>query len=205
VATAIEGNVLSSLSGSGTAAGSCDKEAGTCSFTVTGNGGVTAEFASANTIDQETENVHGEVPETTSLTTGCAGDVDLGIFLPGVENRYWKVCNLAVTSTGEESELRAADETGIGAEGHLTQEAGKTYNLAEPLEMTAESTIPLNGVPNGGLEPLDSGAVTLMSYPTPVSADSVDAEFSQWIRTHDPLHTGVYSKQITLTLEQTEP
>ena len=200
VATPAEGKVLSSLIGPG-----CDKEAGTCSITVTGNVAVSAEFASANTIAQQVENVHGEVPETTELATSCANDVDLGIFTPGVENRYWEICNLTVTSTGEESELRAKDETGKGLEGHLTQEAGKIYNLAEPLEMTAESTIPLNGVPNGGLEPLNAGGVTLMSYATPVSKDNVAAEFSQWIREHDPLHTGVYSKQITLTLEQTEP
>gem|GEM_PF-3719733 len=199
-------NVLSSLTGSGSLAGTCNKETGSCAKTaIIAPSGVSAVFAGAKTVAQQVENVHGEVPETTELATSCGNDVDLGIFTPGLENRYWYVCNLTITSTGEESELRAKDETGVGAEGHLTQIAGKTYNLPEPLEMTAESTIPLNGVPNGGLEPLDAGGVTLMSYPTPVSADSVDAEFSQWIRTHDPLHTGVYSKEITLTLEQTEP
>lgn len=204
-ATPAASNVLASLTGSGSAAGSCDKEAGTCEFAVGADSGVIAVFAGAETIAQQIENVHGEVPETTELATTCGNDIDLGIFTPGEEQRYWEVCNLTVTATGEVNELRAEDLTGKGEEGHLTQEAGTTYNLPEPLEISSESTIPLNGADTGGLKPLDEGGVTLMSYPTPVSKDNVEVEFSQWIREHDPLHTGVYSKQITLTLEQTTP
>ena len=205
VAAPLPGNLLESLTGSGSAGGCAGSP---CSFTIEEESGVSAVFVSANIIAQQVENVHGEVLETTELATDCANDVDLGIFTPGIENhRYWKDCNLTVTSTGEETTLTAADETGFGKEGHLSQEPKPAivFNLPEPLEMTAESTIPLNGVPNGELEPLNAGAVTLMTYPTPVNKDNVKTEFSQWIMEHDPLHTGVYSKEITLTLKQTTP
>jgi hypothetical protein len=45
--------------------------------------------------------------------------------------------------------------------------------------------------------------LTLLSYAVPVNYDHVTLEFSQLIKKHDPLHTGEYSKTITLTLEQT--
>jgi hypothetical protein len=44
-----------------------------------------------------------------------------------------------------------------------------------------------------------------LTYATPVSADGVEVEFNQPIKKHDPLHTGVYSKTITVTLLQTKP
>ena len=44
-----------------------------------------------------------------------------------------------------------------------------------------------------------------MDWAVPVSKDAVGIGFRQPIGEHDPLHTGVYAKTITLTLEQTKP
>jgi hypothetical protein len=198
---------LKALSGSGSAASNCNLGAGTCTFTIKANSEVSAEFASAAIRATQEPKVWGEVPQTTTLEATCPKEVYLGKFIPNLhhDETYAKTCGLTVTATGMKNVLTAADKTGeaVGRLGHLVQ---PSYSLAQPLETKATDTEGLGGISGTGgiLAPLSS-PVTLLSYATPVNDDAVTLEFSQLIRQHDPLHTGVYSKVVTLTLEQTEP
>lgn len=206
VASAAEGYTLKSLTGTGSAAGTCNAETGNCEFEITENSGVSASFVTAATIATQEENVHGEVPETTSLSTSCEGDVDLGLFIPGEEKDYEGTCILTATSTGQETELTASDETGVDT-GYLTQKLNPVpfpYSLANPLQTKAVNTGGLGGAVGGAFAPLTS-PVSLLTFTEPVSADVVTLDFKQHIGKNDPLHTGVYAKTITLTLEQTTP
>jgi hypothetical protein len=196
--------LLASLTGSGSAAGKCNVGTETCAFEIKADSEVVAEFVAGAIQDTQTANVHGEVPQTTTLESEC-GDVDLGFFEPNLQHdeTYAKTCGLIVTSTGAASELTAADESGeeAGRLGHLVQ---PEYALDEPLETMATDNDELGGTSgtSGELAPLTS-PVTLLTYGVPVNFDHVTLEFSQLIKQHDPLHTGEYSKTITLTLKQT--
>jgi hypothetical protein len=183
---------LSNLTGTGSAAGHCNKGTGVCEFAIKAASKVTAEFTSAGTKDEATGNVHGEVPATTTLESEC-GDVNLGLFLPGVSQNYEQTCLVTATSTGAETQLRAADE---GAhQGFLENtNSGGPYYLANALETKA----------TGSYAALTS-PVTLLTYLAPVTKETVTVHFKQHIGEHDPLRTGVYAKTITLTLEQTHP
>jgi Divergent InlB B-repeat domain len=166
--------------------------------------------------------VYGEVPETTTLnSSGCDSGVNLSHFLPGVEYNYPGTCTVYVTATGEENTLTASDESKT-CPGHLTQEPTHPYSLANALEVEAEDTEGLGGKSLPGPEPLGTNPATfsenpytypcnssstpveVLTYQTPVSEDDVLVTFNQPIETHDPLHTGRYSKVITLTLLQTK-
>ena len=216
-------NSVASLTGSNSASG-CSiagvgpEEAATCEFDITANSEVTAEFVAAESVESHPANVHGLVPQTTTLEftedgegNTCA-DVDLGTFWPNLQldETYAKQCGLIVTASGEENVLSAADGTeGAPHRGHLKNDGGPgptTYWLAQPLETQAEGEAGLEfpGTGGGTLQPLTSPFVTLLTYGGPVNSDHVSLEFSQLIKEHDALHTGEYSKQITLTLEQTQ-
>jgi hypothetical protein len=190
---------LVSLVGTGSAGGAaCEAESettGSCHFTIEADSEVTATFEPAGTKAQvEVETVNGKVPITTSLEGGCGEEgVYLGEFLPGVNANYVNNCSVVATSTGGSAELSAADLTGEAPIGHLIQ---GSYSLPDALETRA------NG---GSYESLDPGPVSLVTYSEPVSADNVNVSFRQHIGLHDGLHTGPYSKTITLTLEQTSP
>lgn len=198
VATPASEYVIGSLTGTGSAAGKCNKETGICEFVIKAASSVTAKFEPQGKKAQVTGNVFGEVPQTTSLKSACSS-VDLGKFLPGVAASYSNTCALTVTSTGAATSLTASDESATHT-GHLVQ---GSYFLLSALEANATDTEGLGGV-GGPLAPLTS-PVTLLTYATPVSADGVQVKFNQPIGLHDPLHTGVYAKTITLTLEQTTP
>jgi len=196
--------VLASITGGGSAAGNCSLGSETCSFTMGETSSVEAEFVLGNGQDVKFSNVHGEVPQTTTLESEC-GDVNLGTFEPNAQEdkTYAKQCGLIVTSTGAATSLTAADESeeAVGRLGHLVQ---PSYALAEPLETMATDNDGLGGTSGTGgeLAPLTS-PVTLLTWGVPVNFDHLTLEFSQLINQHDPLHTGEYSKTITLTLKQT--
>jgi hypothetical protein len=186
-------NIVESITGSGSAAGNCGAE--TCEFTLEAPTTVSVVFAPAGT------KVEGEVPNTTSLT-GCEAPVVLGPFVPTVAFNYENTCSLVATSTGNATELSAADLSG-NETGHLVQ---GIYRLPSALKTKANGLagleFPGTGFPYASLDP---GPVTLLTYGGPVSADNVTVHFQQHIGEHDALHTGTYSKPITLTLEQTAP
>jgi hypothetical protein len=206
VATPEAENIVESITGAGSAAGSCsiagEGESGECEFEITANSSVNVVFESAGTKATTPATVEGEVPITTSLE-GCEAPVVLGPFVPAVVENYLGNCGLTATSTGAESELSASDEDESPVtKGHLVQ---PPYKLPSALETRATGLPGLEFPGVGGpFAPLTS-PVTLLTYPGPVSADAVTVFFRQHIGLHDALHTGTYAKTITLTLEQTTP
>ena len=149
--------------------------------------------------------VEGKVPFTQTLATTCS-PVVLGPFVPGKPQAYNGTCSLKATSTAAESKLVAEDASAID-KGHLVQvyEHGAfkaTYELPAPLETNA--TVSNQGGIGGALTSLVT-PVTLLTYAKPFSEDEVTVAFNQKIGLHDQLHTGTYSKTITLTLSTTEP
>ena len=213
VATPAAENNLGSLTGTGSAAGHCSVVSKECNFELTADTSVAVLFEAASTKSVVEGNVHGEVPQTTTIESGCS-DVNLGKFIPGAAGKgevpplvpghsYEGSCVVTVTSTGEATSLTAADLTGIDT-GYLTQKPLHPYSLAyAALHRSRRELGGLGGVatPGGAL----LAPVTLMTWAAPVSKDPVGVGFRQPIGEHDPLHTGVYAKTITLTLEQTTP
>jgi hypothetical protein len=206
-------NSVGSITGSGSAKEKCGAPTPeapvTCEFEIKATSGVSAEFVAAESIESKPANVHGFTPQNTTLEfvkdkegNDC-GDVDLGIFLANAQEdvTYAKTCGLIVTATGAENVLSAEDESETST-GHLVN-AG--YELTQPLETQAEGLPGLlfPGEGGGTLASLEE-AVDLLTYGGPVNSDNVTLEFSQLIKEHDPLYTGEYAKQITLTLEQTK-
>jgi len=149
--------------------------------------------------------VEGTVPFTQTLATTCL-PVVLGPFVPGKTQEYHNTCGLKATSTAAESKLVAEDASATDT-GHLVQvynhgNISQTYELPEPLESKATST--QGGT--GSLLPASLVApATLLTYAKPFSEDEMTVTFNQKIWLHDALHTGTYSKTITLTLSTTEP
>jgi len=205
-------NSVGSITGSGSAKEQCGTPTPeapvTCEFEIKAGSGVSAEFVAAESIESKSANVHGEVPQNTTLEftedeegNTCA-DVDLGIFQANAQEdvTYAKTCGLIVTATGAENVLSAEDESETST-GHLVNSG---YELTQPLETQAEGLPGLlfPGEGGGTLASLES-VVDLLTYGGPVNSDNVTLEFSQLINEHDPLYTGEYAKQITLTLEQT--
>jgi hypothetical protein len=212
VANAGTESEVNTISGAGSCSVAGDRQSGTCVIaSVSGPIAITAEFVSEGKIKKESSNVYGEVDIQTTLATENCDNLALGTgkFVPSnAEEEYSNGdCVVTVTATGAENELRAADETGgLGGTdetGHLTQEGeGKPFTLNKPLEVKGNGT-------TGGASPNPSGFLPLSSsqiiqnYSTPVSLDVVTVTFLQKIEAFEPLHTGTYSKTITLTLEQT--
>jgi Divergent InlB B-repeat domain len=198
---------IESLVGDHSAAGHCNPETGVCSFTLTETSGVAATFVPAKRIASLEEYVHGEVPETTELASSCNGDVDLGTFEVEEPTQYYPgECELTATATGELNTLTAADKTGVET-GFLTQKLNAephNYTLVHPLETMATDLDSLGGLGSGLFKPLTSD-VTLLTYGKPVNEDHVKLQFRQLIDQQESLHTGVYAKEITLTLYQTTP
>ena len=187
-------------------------EGASCSFTLTSNTTVAVVFETAGTKDEADVNtVNGEVPIKTALESSCPS-VYLGEFEAGVTHNYHNTCTVKLTSTGVETELTAADETGEAPTGHLVQDyvdknsVAHHYFLPSALEVAATDS---EGKATGGvgstLTGLDPNPVTLLAFEEPIAKDQTTLEFNQPIGNHDGLHTGPYSKTITLTLEQTTP
>jgi len=203
---------VGSITTTGSATGHCSVSTGVCEFELAEKTSVTVKFIPASTKAEATGNVHGEVPQTTTLESGCS-NVDLGKFLPGAAgvgevppvvagHSYEGSCAVFVTSTGEATSLTAADLSAVDT-GFLTQKPGHNYSLAKPLFVGAQELLPLGGSPTLGGALVSP--VTLMTWAAPVSKGPVGVGFRQPIGEHDPLHTGVYAKTITLTLQQTPP
>ena len=72
---------------------------------------------------------------------------------------------------------------------------------------------PAAGIDNGraaaaapaGRSPLSGSPLTVLSYPGPVSNDTVTIDLSQAIAANEGLRTGAYSKTLTFTLSTTMP
>jgi Divergent InlB B-repeat domain len=212
--------LLAELNGFGSAAGKCSVGSGTCTFTIKANSEVEAVFAPAAIRATQEPNVEGHVEQTTKLewlggTPKCEKEgnpnVDFGEFyLEEPEREYLVECDLNVTTTGAETTLTAKDGSEVH-KGHLIQTATHwgtedPFALAKPLEMSAKSALYTPEECDESPQAVDaSEGVILCDYVDPANNDTVTASFIQWIKQHERLHHGTYSKVITLTLEQIHP
>jgi hypothetical protein len=210
-------NVVEKIDATGSASGHCSVAlggvSGECEFVIHQGSTVTVYFESAGTKSPaEVETVHGRVLQKTALESSCPS-VDLtpgsSSFLPGVPADYNNNCHLTLTSTGTESKLFAGDESATHT-GHLVQAGPPLYWLPSLLEAGAEDEEEKGTPMTITLAPLNStpgfaNAITLLTFPEPISKDGATLEFNQHIGEHDGLHHGEYAKTITLTLEQTNP
>jgi uncharacterized protein (TIGR03118 family) len=139
----------------------------------------------------------GTVPATLSLTMGPPAS--FGAFTPAVANDYTASTTANVITTSMDATLSVADPSAF-ATGHLVN---GTFSLAQPLQIAATSP---GG--SGAAFTTIGGAVaptTLLTWPGPISNDTVTINFKQPIAVTDPLRTGIYAKTLTFTLSTTSP
>jgi hypothetical protein len=144
-----------------------------------------------------TSPVSATVPATLSLAIGNAAS--LGNFALGVAADYTASLAATVTSTAGDATLTAADPSAT-APGHLVNGA---YTLAQPLQVAATNA----ANPTPAFNPLAGAASpqTLLTWPGPVSDDSVTVDFKQSIGAADPLRSGAYAKSVVFTLTTAHP
>jgi hypothetical protein len=135
------------------------------------------------------------VPATLSLTVGPPPA--FGVFTPGVARTYDALTTANVISTADAATLTVEDDTG-NVVGHLVN---GTFSLPSPVQAQATSA----GGIGGAFAPVGGTALTLLTYPGPVSNDAVTLAFRQSIGANDALRTGTYAKEVTLTLSATSP
>src|SRR5262249_16536064 len=116
-----------------------------------------------------------------------------------VANTYLATLGATVTSTAGDALLSVADPSPSNT-GHLVN---GTYPLAEPLQARATKAGTTGTAPNNVGS--SSSPLNLLTWNAPVSNDAVTVEFSQKIKSGDPLRTGTYSKTLTFTLSTTNP
>jgi hypothetical protein len=142
-------------------------------------------------------NLGGSVSATLSLTLGAAAN--FGAFTPGIQQTYLAATTANVISTAGDPLLSVADPSSIGT-GHLVN---GTFVLPEPLQArgrnAANSGTAYNNV-GSSASPLN-----LLTWAGPTSNDAVSLEFSQLVKSSDPLRTGTYDKALTFTLSTTTP
>jgi hypothetical protein len=138
--------------------------------------------------------VSGSVPATLSLSMGPAAA--FAPFVAGATNTYKATQTATVTSTAGDALLSVADPSSNNT-GHLVN---GTFALPEPLQARGIKGDTQGSAPNN----VGSG-LNLLTWSAPVSNDPVTIEFSQLIKSTDPLRTGTYSKTLTYTLSTTNP
>jgi subtilase-type serine protease len=138
--------------------------------------------------------VGGTVPATLSLVLGPAAQ--FGAFTPGVTTTYLAFSTATVTSTAGDALLSVSDPSPVGT-GHLVN---GTFVLPEPLQLRAR-----NAANTGTAYNNVGSSLNLLTWSAPISNDAVTLEYSQLVKSTDPLRTGTYSKTLTYTLSTTTP
>ena len=134
--------------------------------------------------------VGGNVPATLSLTLGPAATFPA--FTPGVDRDYEASTTANVISTAGDATLSVADPA--------TTNTGKLVNGAFALAQTLQAKANAGTyAPVGG----SANPTSLLTYPGPISNDSVTLGFKQTIGRTEPLRTGTYAKTLTFTLTTT--
>jgi hypothetical protein len=137
------------------------------------------------------------VPATLSLTLGAPAQ--FGAFTPGVQRTYLASTTANVISTAGDALLSVSDPSSFGT-GHLVN---GTFILPEPLQARARNAA------NTGTAFNNVGStaspLNLLTWSAPVSNDALSLEFSQLVKSTDPLRTGTYAKPLTFTLSTTTP
>ncbi len=141
--------------------------------------------------------VGGTVPSVLSLTLGAPAT--FGAFTPGVTREYDASMTANTVSTAGNATLSVADPD-TGATGRLVNGA---FSLPAPVRAAATSPAGTGSAlaPVGG----SASPTSLLTYPGPVSNDTVTVAFKQAIGANDALRTGTYSKTLTFTLSTTNP
>jgi X-Pro dipeptidyl-peptidase len=139
----------------------------------------------------------GTVPATLSLT--IAAPAQFGAFTPGITKTYFATTNANVISTAGDALLSVADPSSFGT-GHLVN---GTFILPQPLQARARNAANTGTAYNN----VGSSAspLNLLTWSAPISNDAVSLEFSQLVKSNDPLRTGTYAKSLTFTLSTTQP
>ncbi len=137
------------------------------------------------------------VPATLSLSVGAPAA--FGPFIPGVARAYQASTSANVISTVPSAVLTVHDPSSF-ATGHLVN---GTAVLPQPLQARARNAA------NTGTTYSNVGSsaapLNLLAYNGPISNDAVSLDFSQLIGANDPLLTGTYAKQVTITLSTDTP
>ena len=141
--------------------------------------------------------VSATVPATLSLTMGPSAA--FGAFLPAVANVYTASTTANVITSSMGATLSVADPSPF-ATGRLINGA---FSLPQALQVAATSPggTGLAFATIGG----SSSPTTLLTWPGPISNDTVTLNFRQPIAVTDALRTGAYSKTLTFTLSTTSP
>jgi hypothetical protein len=141
--------------------------------------------------------VGGSVAPTLSLSVGTPPS--LGVFAPGLAANYVSSTAATITSTAGSATLSISDPS-TTATGHLVNGA---LALLSPLTATAtdatnttQAYLPVTGA---------ASPQTILTLSGPVAGDQATIWFQQAISASEPLHTGTYSKTVTLTLSTTSP
>jgi hypothetical protein len=139
----------------------------------------------------------GTVPATLTLTLGSPAQ--FGAFTPGITRTYLASTNANVISTAGDALLSVSDPSSVGT-GHLVN---GTFVLPEPLQARARNAANTGTAFNN----VGSSAspLNLLTWSAPISNDAVTLEFSQLVKSTDPLRTGTYSKPLTFTLSTATP
>jgi hypothetical protein len=147
--------------------------------------------------DSEDGTVGGNVPATLSLTLD--GPASFGAFTPGLGKTYFASTGANVISTAGDALLSVSDPSSVGT-GHLVN---GTFVLPEPLQARARNATNTGTAYNN----VGSSAspLNLLTWSGPISNDRLTLEFSQLVKSTDPLRTGTYSKALTFTLSTTNP
>jgi hypothetical protein len=137
------------------------------------------------------------VPPTLALTLG--GPALFGNFVPGVAADYTASTTALVTSSAATAMLTVADPSDV-ATGRMVN---GTSALVNPLQARASNA----ATPAPAFAPItgSSNPLTLLTYPTVVSADAVTITVRQSIGANEPLRSGAYTKTLTFTLSTTQP
>jgi hypothetical protein len=136
--------------------------------------------------------VSGTVPATLALALGPPAT--FGAFTPGATQTYLTSTTATVISTAGDATLSVADPSATGT-GHLVNGA---FVLAEPLQ----ARIGAGAFGNVGSS---AAPLSLRTWGGPVSNEAMAVQFSQLVKSSDPLRTGTYSKTLTFTLSTTTP
>lgn len=139
----------------------------------------------------------GSVSATLALTLGTPGT--FGAFTPGVARTYEATTRANVTSTAGDALLSVADPSST-ATGHLVNGA---FWLPEFLQARARNAA--NSATAYSNVGSSASPLNLLTYSGPASNDTVDLQFSQWVKATDALRTGTYAKTLTFTLSTTNP
>ena len=137
------------------------------------------------TVKCHTGTVSGPVPATLSLALGTPAT--FGAFAPGVAATYDASSTANVISTAGDATLSVSDPS--------SQAPGRLVNgsFALPQALRARATNAAN--PSTQFAAVSGSPLTLLTYPGPISNDSVTLRFRQQIGSTDALRTGQYARR----------